>query len=173
MLSGGRHDRGAVKFGEAVTDRGLERAKLLPLLGDEAGQGEIADVGLVGVAPEERPQPGEQAGPSAGSTCMGVIAHGVAANRLGHLRPRPAGAGDRREGDQPPAARDEGNLEITSRAEPDERHRQVEARFGLGTGIRNRFGESNHDGVLSAVAQGPFSGPKGRSFRLGSTLATV
>ena len=137
VQSGGRHDRGAVKFGEAVTDRGLERAQLLPLLGDKAGQGEIADVELVGVASEERPQSGEQAGPSAGSTCSGPIADGVAANRLGHLWPRPAGAGDRRKGDQPPAVRDEGDLEIASGSKSNEGHRQVEARFGLGAGIGN------------------------------------
>lgn len=167
VLAGGRHDRGAVEFGEALTDRGLERSKLLPLLGDEAGEGRIADVGLAGVASEERPKPGEQARPPAGSPCRGAIANGVAANGLGQLRPRPAGAGDRRERNQPPAVWHEGDLEVTSRAEPDERNWKVEARCGLGTGIGNRFRQSNHDGVLSAVAQGPIPGSKAGPFDLG------
>jgi len=167
VLAGGRHDRGAVEFGKALTDRRLERAKLLTLLCEETGQGGIADVGLAGVASEERPEPGEKAGPHAGPPCPGSIVDGVAANGLGHLRPRPAGAGDRRQGDQPPAVRHEGDLEIPARAEPDEWHRQIEAGCGLGTGVGNRFGESNHDGVLSAGAKGPFQGPKAGPFDLG------
>lgn len=164
VLGSGRHDRGAVEFGEALADRGLERAELLALFGDEADEGGIGATELpwleeVGIAPEERPEPRQQPRPwpsrLAARSPLGRP-YRVTAYRSRDRGPRPAGAGDRREGDEPATVRHEGDLEVAARSEADQRDR----RFGSGgdrrAGVRERFGESHHDGVLS-VWPGPLS----------------